>query len=117
MEETDDDPALDQTLEIADENLDLDLDPVLVLDQIPEIEFQSDLIVEEMMMMLLVPKRRKVDGIDLGLDLILDPRIEKIELKGKGLIVDLMTGERLRGRLGGVGLLVMILGIDRCDVI
>lgn len=108
-EEIDDDPALDQILEIADEDLGPDLAQIQ--------EIVSDLIGEEMMRMLLVLKRRKVDGIGLGPDLILGLGIEKIGPNGKEVIVDLMIGESLGGTIGGVGPLVMIPGIDRCDTI
>jgi len=104
-EENDDDPGPDQILEIADE----DLDPA----QIPEIE--SDPIVDgTMMKKLLVPRKRKVDGIDRGQGLILG--LGKI-LGGRELIVDRMKGEDLSGiMIEGVGLLAMILGIDRRDI-
>merc|ERR1712157_125672 len=112
---TDDVPAQDPTPATDPaETVDPDQDPI------PEID--NDLTEETMMMMLLdrflekiLLLIREIEEEGRGLDLDLPERKEMIgdEI---GLIADLMNGgiESLRGS-GGVDLLVMILGIDRCD--
>merc|ERR1712176_962297 len=112
---TDDVPAQDPTPATDPvETVDPDQDPI------PEIDI--DLTEETMMMMLLDRSLekillliREIEEEGRGLDLDLPERKEMIEDE-IGLIADLMNGgiESLRGS-GGVDLLVMILGIDRCN--
>merc|ERR1712176_1464448 len=97
-------------------------DPVETVDpdQDPIPEIDNGLTEETMMMMLLdrflekiLLLIKEIEEEGLGLDLL--ERKEMIEDE-IGLIADLMNGgiESLRER-GGVDLLVMILGIDRCN--